>query len=98
MEVLKIGSVAPADDVLARRHRRLDADHVCTPVGQMTNAGRARAREREIEDEDIGERQFGLHGMLLLRRVPVNERIMHQALPLELFKSASGEAQACHTP
>ena len=62
VEVLEVDAVAAADDVLARGLRRLDADHVRAPVGEMAHARRARARERQIEDDGFGKRELGSVG------------------------------------
>ena len=56
MQVLKIGTVAAADHVLAAAGGRFDADHVRAPVGEMAHAGGACTCQREIEDDDAGQR------------------------------------------
>ena len=62
MEVLEVETVAAAGHVFALLFRRLDADHVRAPVGEVAHARGAGAREREIDDDDTGERQVGLSG------------------------------------
>ena len=54
VEVLKIGAVAPADHVFAHRLRRLDADHVGAPIGEMPHACGTGARERKVKHDDSG--------------------------------------------
>ena len=49
MQVLKVEAVPHAGGVLTGG-RRLDADDVRAPVGEVPHAGRPGAREREIQD------------------------------------------------
>ena len=57
MQVLEIKTFALAGEVFTGDFRRLDANDVRPPVGEMPHAGRARARQGEIEHGDTGERQ-----------------------------------------
>ncbi len=61
MQVLEIRTVAAAhqfaDLVVSRR--RLDPDHVGAPVGQRAHAGRAGARQGQVDDLEARQRQPG---------------------------------------
>jgi hypothetical protein len=64
VQVLEIGPVALAREVFSRWFRRLDADDVRAPVGEMPHAGRARARQREVQHREAGQGKVGRAGVV----------------------------------
>ncbi len=59
VEVLEVGAAAGAEDrarVLGV-HRHFDPDHVGAPVGELPDARRPGARDRQVDDADVVERE-----------------------------------------
>jgi hypothetical protein len=59
MQVLEVRSVALADQFagIGIAWRRLDPDHVGAPIRQRADAGRARARQRQVDHLEPRQRQ-----------------------------------------
>ena len=51
------GHPLPRPPSVEQVHERLHADDVCSPVGQLANAGRTRPRDGQVNDTDIGKRK-----------------------------------------
>ena len=59
MQVLEIEAVpCPGNLLRPRLGRRLNADHVRPPIRQMAHAGRASARQGQVEDRNARKRQL----------------------------------------
>ena len=63
--------------VLAVGGRRLDADDVGAPVGEMPHAGRPGAGERQVEHREPVQRHAGLAPELLLGALRVRRAVRH---------------------
>ena len=79
VQVLVVEAVAIAD-VAGAVARRLDADHLGAPVGEVPDAGRPGPRDREVEHADPAERQLagpgsGRCGHVVHRRLSAPQRL-----------------------
>src|SRR5262249_14996575 len=97
MQVLKVGPGTPDDRILAAGRRRLDADDVRAPVGEVAHAGRSGARKRQIDHPQTAQRKIGLR--LVLRYVP---GFSHDAPGQSMIPKSVKRLPACakpsHTP
>ena len=59
MQVLEVRAVAPSDQLVGVGigGRRLDPDHVGAPIRQRADAGRAGARQRQVDHLEPRQRQ-----------------------------------------
>src|SRR4029453_9356375 len=57
VEILEVGRMTAANDILSTRFRRLGSDDVGPPIRQVPHARRTGARQRQIENYHSSQRQ-----------------------------------------
>ena len=89
MQVLIVGAMAAlaGDPGAVRFSRRLDSYDVGAPVGELPDAGRPSARDREVEHPDVVERHgtvFREHASILARSSTAATRVPYAAIEFPL--------------